>query len=92
MTSSVIYYNTDARKNEIFLLILKSSSRTIFSTCHVAPDLKVVSLQADASYNGYLKHLEHQAAPPPLTNAEEELQMVKESEVYLVLRQTRILD
>jgi hypothetical protein len=38
-------------------------------------------LQADASYNGYLKHLEHLAAPPPLTNAEEELQLVKQSEV-----------
>ncbi len=38
-------------------------------------------LQTDASYNGYLKHIEHQEAPPPLTDAEEELRLVKQSEV-----------
>ncbi len=31
-----------------------------------------------------MKHLEHQAAPPPLSDAEEELKMVKQSEVSLV--------
>ena len=37
--------------------------------------------QADVSLSGYKKHLDHQEAPAPLTNAEEELAYIKQTEV-----------
>lgn len=39
------------------------------------------SFQEELTLEGYKRHLESQKAEPPLTDAEQELKMLKESEV-----------
>lgn len=57
----------------------RATLKSTFGGGHIKDELFATS-KADASYKGYLKHLEHEEAPPPLTDAEQELQLMKESE------------
>ncbi|CAB4007537.1 twinfilin-1 isoform X2 [Paramuricea clavata] len=57
----------------------RATLKSTFGGGHIKDEL-FATHQADASYQGYLKHLEHLEAPPPLTDAEHELQQVKKSE------------
>lgn len=57
----------------------RSTVKSTFGGGHIKDELFATN-QPDASYKGYLKHLEHVAAPPPLTDAEHELNLVKQNE------------
>lgn len=57
----------------------RATLKSTFGGGHIKDELFATTM-ADASYKGYIKHLEHQAAPPPLTDAEHELNLVKQTE------------
>lgn len=70
--------NAPVREKMLFAAT-RATLKSTFGGGHIKDELFATS-KSDASYQGYLAHLEHEAAPPPLTNAEEELQLVKQSE------------
>ncbi|XP_028407939.1 twinfilin-1-like [Dendronephthya gigantea] len=70
--------NAPVREKMLFAAT-RATLKSTFGGGHIKDEL-FATHKRDASYEGYMKHLEHLAAPPPLTDAEVELKIVKESE------------
>ena len=52
--------------------------------CFLLVHYETIFLQEDVKLSGYNKHLKSQAAPAPLTMAEEELEEIRKNEVSIL--------
>ena len=89
LSAGVIIPNVTAKSYSVYKIAWAIVNDTVSSTC--GDTVLSLSLQEDLTLEGYNKHLESQKAAPPLTDAEHELKLLRESEVniwsFLAMRQ-----
>lgn len=78
----VIYIPDNAPvRSKMLFASTKSTLKTEFGGAQFIVDEVNATIKSELTYNGYQDHVEHKAAPVPLSLEEMEIQRIKESEV-----------